>query len=620
MKTTFLLFTIALLISTNIFAQPGTLDSSFGVNGESKMFINNRPLSASLIAMQDDGKIIVAGNDGYYSKFFLARLLLNGSPDSTFGINGKIITNIDSTQNPYIHDIIIQQDGKILLGGKVNNYNDFLVVRYKIDGQPDSTFGVNGQVITSTNPYSGGEVLSLAIQNDGKIIAVGDASATAFMVRYNINGSVDSTFTNGLAPGFAYVSVKALPDGKFVTVGEGFSDTDPVNYVFFNVKRFLNNGTPDTTFGVAGNAYNNFLSMPKAMALLKNNDMIAVGTTTTGASTILKFKSNGIIDSAFGVNGAVITNFDGYGTSANSVLIQDDGKIIITTREFSWYWWNTSAAFRIGRFLANGAVDSSFGTNGFLVLNLTPSRYTGFYDADNPTAIQKDGKILIVGSKDFGYFTTQRFKGDEPITISIKKNVALQEGNSGNSIAKFIVALNKPATADVSVNFTTKNGTALSGSDYISTSGSLIIKAGKVSKNILVSVLGDNIKEPNEKFSLVLSNPVNAILGDLDSAICTIKNDDPLLVSNVSAEEHIKTNEASIKVYPNPAKETIRIQGLNAGGKTTISILDMQGNTIIKTTTGNSNFTVNVKKLAPGTYYAKIDSNIKTETIKFIKE
>ena len=119
---------------------------------------------------------------------------------------------------------------------------------------------------------------------------------------------------------------------------------------------------------------------------------------------------------------------------------------------------------------------------------------------------------------------------------------------------------------------------------------------------------------------MVISNPINATLGDLDTATCLIKNDDAGLAANASNEDDLQAGNNQIKLYPNPVKDILTIEGLNANTKTHISIVDVQGNTIIKTVSGNSSCTVKVKQLTPGTYYVKIETGIKTETIKFIKE
>jgi len=119
---------------------------------------------------------------------------------------------------------------------------------------------------------------------------------------------------------------------------------------------------------------------------------------------------------------------------------------------------------------------------------------------------------------------------------------------------------------------------------------------------------------------LVLSSPVNAILGALDSATCTIKNDDPSFAFNAANSENISVKNSSVQLYPNPVKDILTIQGLDANATSNISITDVQGNVVAKTTTTDTHYSWNIKQLAAGTYFIKIESRSKIETIKFIKQ
>ena len=176
-----LLAFIFLSLSVLSKAQPGMLDSSFGVNGDASILIDTTAyinIGTSLTAIRDDGKIIIGGNiysnSEYGQNYVLTSLLPNGSIDSSFGVNGKVVSPINNSY-VYIRAIAIQKDGKILLGGTINN-NDFLLVRHKDNGELDSTFGVNGLVIKDMGSYE--EVLSIGIQEDGKIVAAGSYNPT----------------------------------------------------------------------------------------------------------------------------------------------------------------------------------------------------------------------------------------------------------------------------------------------------------------------------------------------------------------------------------------------------------------------------------------------------------
>jgi len=203
-------------------------------------------------------------------------------------------------------------------------------------------------------------------------------------------------------------------------------------------------------------------------------------------------------------------------------------------------------------------------------------------------------------------------------TVSIKKNIAVIEGNSGYTTAQFKISLDHASASTVKVDYTTKDGSALAGSDYISNSGTLTFKPGKISKNITINVIGDNTYESNEKFSLVLSNPLNAVLGDLDSATCTIKNDDPLSPQAQTNNDAL-ANSKTIELFPNPVKDELKIEGLNST-RATLSVVDMHGRELIKTFANNESRTINVKQLSAGVYYLRIESDAKDVILKFVKQ
>ncbi|QEC66200.1 T9SS type A sorting domain-containing protein [Panacibacter ginsenosidivorans] len=605
------------------FAQPGTLDSSFGVNGKVTKNFGADYTGIKACAIQADGKIISVGNSDLSpwnvpNNLILAQYLMNGNLDSAFGINGKVTTTFNLGASLIIAStVLIQPDQKILIGGSFfDSYSmtdHFVMARYLTDGSLDSAFGVNGKVFTYIGPFPKENSLrALCLQQDGKILAGGYSDGYC-LIRYKSNGIIDSSFAiNGI---FTNNSDEALicdisiqNDGKIVTAGRSEYSTSG-----FQIVRHKPNGNLDSSFGINGKTVTTFLgefAQAQSLALLNNGSSIASGFSYNPDQNnynmvLAKYKSTGALDSSFGINGKVITNTVGnYIAYSGKLLVQWNGKFIVAG--------NIAASnFIISRFNENGSIDSSFGAFG---------KATAIFEVSTNTlsgTLQKDGKIIAVGGPDF---RLARFKGDEPITVSIKKNISITEGNTGTTPAPFKVILYKPATTDVFVNYKTKNLNAIAGSDYTAVSGTLRIKAGKVSGNIIVNVLGDNTKEPNERFALVLSNPVNAILGTLDSATCTIKNDDPGFAFNATSSENISVKDSFIKLYPNPVKDLLTIEGLQANGKTIISIIDGAGKVIAVNTTTASVFTQNIKQLPAGSYFVKIESGNKTETLKFIKQ
>lgn len=165
--------------------------------------------------MQNDGKIILGGytvNAPNAKDFALVRYESNGDIDSTFGINGKVITTLSSSFSDYIDHLEIDTQGRIIASGCYDFESVFklAMVRYTSLGALDTTFGTNGKVITNTRS----KFSDAAIQADGKIILVGGYDGDVFdVLRYQDNGVIDTSFgTNGLVSAFTDIPTKFASD------------------------------------------------------------------------------------------------------------------------------------------------------------------------------------------------------------------------------------------------------------------------------------------------------------------------------------------------------------------------------------------------------------------------
>jgi uncharacterized delta-60 repeat protein len=386
--------------------------------------------------------------------------------------------------------------------------------------------------------------------------------------------------------------------------------------------RYNSNGTIDSTFGVNGKTIIDFGTvhdLAYGVALQSNGNVVIAGATNTtdGLSreiALARCNSSGFLDSAFGVNGKTTTSVGAISTGL-ALTIQADDKILVAGVSNSYN--NSLEDFCLIRYKSNGSLDSTFNINGKALTDF------GGHEAAAAVALQPDAKAVAAGyfySEQLGGydFAIARYKGDEPVTINIKKDVTTPEGNSGTTPVTFKIVLNETSSKRVIVNYTTVDGTAKAGTDYVATSGTLTFKPGVTKKRVTVNIIGDNVVEKNEKFSLQLSNPKNAILGTLSTATCTIKNDDPSFANNSLNEDNATIG--SIKFYPNPAKDILRIEGLNKNANTIISVVDLNGKVVTKNTISNSACSLNVKQLLPGTYFVKIESEHKSTTLKFVKE
>ncbi|MFK4624025.1 putative delta-60 repeat protein [Bradyrhizobium diazoefficiens] len=197
----------------------GTLDSSFGTNGKVQTAINLSGDFLSEIQLLPDGKILAAGStyDGSQFKLALVRYTSSGALDTSFDGDGKVVTDLIDAKSQAATDVVVQPDGKILVGGYTlisdldpNAFKEFAVARYNANGTLDTTFGDAGVVVTEIRDSS--VAVSVRLQADGKIVVAGDSFdegtfSRAFAVaRYNADGSQDPEFggTNSLGNTVSY--------------------------------------------------------------------------------------------------------------------------------------------------------------------------------------------------------------------------------------------------------------------------------------------------------------------------------------------------------------------------------------------------------------------------------
>ncbi|PYE47913.1 putative Ig domain-containing protein, partial [Deinococcus yavapaiensis] len=325
----------------------GTLDTTFGTNGKVTTPIGTSNDIASALVVQSDGKLVAAGYtyNGSNYDFALVRYNSNGTLDTTFGSGGKVTTPI-GTSNDFAYALVVQSDGKLVAAGyTLNGTNyDFALVRYNSNGTLDTTFGSNGKVITpvgTSDDYASDDYArALVMQSDGKLVAAGYAvngsSWDVALVRYNSNGTLDTTFgSNGkvITPiGTSDDIASALvvqSDGKLVAAGYTYNGT---TYDFALV-RYNSNGTLDTTFGSGGKITTPIgTSDDIASALVVQSDgkLVAAGYANDSNTDValVRYNSNGTLDTTFGSGGKITTPIGTSGGIANALVVQSDGKLV----------------------------------------------------------------------------------------------------------------------------------------------------------------------------------------------------------------------------------------------------------------------------------------------------
>ena len=397
----------------------GDLDPTFGAGGKVTTFVGSSNSYANAVAVQSDGKIVVAGSPD------LVRYNSDGSLDTTFGTNG-IVTNSGLAGGS---DLAIQPDGKILvIGGSGGLHDNIKVARFNGNGSPDTTFGTNGIAM----PYYIGPECencsasghSIALGPGGKILAAGDVSYGNYidylLVSLNKDGSEDSAYSQHAGQFDDLTAMAIQPDGKIILAGNA-EPNDFSRYccdsLAFERDYYATDPSdglePDPSFGTNGvviPSFGNVGFIDYSAAIQSNGKIVAVGeydcqTGNTGCTangykfSLARFNNDGSLDTTFGTSGLSITNFrdlsdltvpDIYlSGDAKHLAIQPDGKIVVAGD-------TSDSHFFLARFNSNGSLDTTFGNAGEIT--------TAFGTSDDvcSIALQSDGKILAAGSTSNG--------------------------------------------------------------------------------------------------------------------------------------------------------------------------------------------------------------------------
>jgi uncharacterized delta-60 repeat protein len=325
----------------------GSFDPTFGAEGTVRTdFTPSSSEGAYSVALQADGKIVVAGGvaipgSGTDVDFALARYNPNGILDPSFDGDGKVVTDFAAADDGAF-SVAVQPDGKIVVAGVSRPAGsgpfDFAVARYNPDGSPDSSFDGDGKTTTPIADGSNDSASDLAIQTDGKIVVGGTyfqlGSGGAVLVRYAADGSLDSSFDGDgkavLSSVTARIDGLALQsDGKIVTTGQPASGSGN-----FSVTRFNSNGSLDTTFGSGGTAVAPFdlSASSNAVAIQRDGKIVAGGTGPEGHDfAVARFQPGGSLDTRFGSGGIVQTVLAGLAGSdiGSDLAVAADGKIVL---------------------------------------------------------------------------------------------------------------------------------------------------------------------------------------------------------------------------------------------------------------------------------------------------
>jgi uncharacterized delta-60 repeat protein len=394
-----------LLLPALAFAAPGDLDTSFNQTGKYATTFNE-PVSALAVgaAVQTDNKIVVAMHRfaGSALTFAVMRLNPDGTLDNTFSV-GIVVIDL-GVQVASANAVAVQTDGKIVVAGLAyfGNQADMVAARLNSNGTLDTSFNGSGKVILDFGVSA--TASALAIQSDGKIVLAGNAgnypTSDFALARLEPDGGLDTSFNGngkiiqdfGGPAGASGVAIQK--DGKIVAAGTRAESADIGANTEFAVARYNRYGIPDLPFGSHGKAVTKFNMglVGTAVGIQKGGRIIVAGYTngTNVRSAVLAgFRKNGQLDASFGKHGKVVSD-PTQASDAWAMAIQKDDRIVVggsvpASGEFD---------LAVTRYQKQGKADKSFGDHGTVATDF------GGFDVAFAIALQQDGRIVAAGSVD----------------------------------------------------------------------------------------------------------------------------------------------------------------------------------------------------------------------------
>lgn len=391
---------LCLLIGATVQAQSGILDPDFGLNGVVNVSHPFNSMQGTTMVLRPNGNIILVGT----------LLPLSGEQNKQVACmeltsDGEVL-NLDyfgaDDRSDIANSVALQDDGKIVVAGSSAPLGDpfaedILLFRVNTDWTLDTDFGNNGFVVTDfsqpgtpTREYAN----AVSILPNGRILIAGTGDESVFekilLARYLPNGDLDASGfgTNGRtyatpSPGpAAALAMRVLNDGRLLIAG---TSIDGVQLAL--LARFASNGTLDATFGNAGYAnLNGFEGIAYSLDMQSNGNIVIGNVNENGGGMeMLRVSSEGAFDPTFGFLGLVSTFIFPQCCDSKPavVLAQPDDRLVLVGT-------NENGQFRALRYTTNGNPDAAFGNAGSFTL---PGNNSGAFCA----ALQPDGKLLLGG-------------------------------------------------------------------------------------------------------------------------------------------------------------------------------------------------------------------------------
>ena len=414
-------------------AAPGELDPNFGVGGTTVTEFPSSYSGARAMAVQADGRVVAAGfahtNDSILQDIALVRYDASGALDPTFGSDGRVRTDFGGRYDEALA-VAVQPDGRIVVAGSSADAtgSDMAVARYTRDGTLDPSFDGDGMTLVDF----GGDAVAraLALQRDGKVVVagwaivpsgVGCCAADFALARLTSAGAPDSSFggdglvltdfllgvDNGQDDAH---SVTVQDNGRILAAGRAVAGGGSGD---FAVARYRGDGSLDPSFSNDGRVTTDFVGYPDEVRDLTvdRDGRIVVGGQTCqrpGQSDevcdfgLARYSASGRLDRRFGHDGRVRTDLGTeFGEGIRGVVVQRDGRIVAGGDTQG----PGGPDIGLARYRSDGRLDRSFGLDGIVIAPVSPST-----DEVGELVRGPAGRVMVAGTAavahGFGFFVS----------------------------------------------------------------------------------------------------------------------------------------------------------------------------------------------------------------------
>jgi uncharacterized delta-60 repeat protein len=399
-------------------ASPGALDASFDGDGIAMTPIGTVD-QAFAMAIDGSGRMVLAGfafTTPTKKDFALARYNADGTLDTTFSVDGRVMLGFGSGTDDEAFDVVVDSAGRIVVAGASTNGSgtDFAIARLLADGSPDTSFDGDGLVTTD---FAGGSDVAngVAITPGDGIVAAGSAftgvGSDFALARYGSTGGLDSAFdgdgkvtTDFVGADDAAAAVQIDAQGKYVVGGSAYNGT---NKDEFAIARYDAAGALDPSFDADGKVVTTGNDQGRDLAIDAGGRIILAGSAFTGTTldfSIMRFNTDGSRDATFGKRGRVVTPI-GTGSDAAEAVAIDAGGTIVAAGSAKF---GEDRDFALARYTPAGAPLGVFGSAGTVTTNL------GASDSGRDVAFDADGNVALAGYATMGAnadFTALRYLG-----------------------------------------------------------------------------------------------------------------------------------------------------------------------------------------------------------------